>query len=80
MKFIISLYIFLIIFFIIECYDRQPWTLERKSGEIKIDENDLIVKVGKTIYTAVGYFSKSSKMTAKEKLERIIKKEINKKQ
>lgn len=44
MKFIISLYIFLIIFFITECYDRQPWTLERKSGEIKIDEIVLTVR------------------------------------
>lgn len=80
MKVILSLHIFLIIFFVLECYDKQPWTRARKSGEIKIDENDFIVKIGKTIYTAVGYFSKSAKQTAKEKLERIIKKEINKKQ
>lgn len=74
------LFISYIVIVFIESYDGQVWTKQTKSGELKIDESSIIMKIGKTIYTTVGYFSKSSKQTAKEKLERIIKKEINKNQ
>ncbi len=80
MKLLISLYIFLLIFFVIEDYDNRPWTQARKRGEIRFDENGIVMKIGKTIYTAVGYFSNSSKLTAKDKIERIIKKESGKNQ
>lgn len=80
MQLLISLCVFLFVFFIIECYDNRPWTQARKSGELKIDENGLIVIIGKTIYTTFGYFSNSSKQTAKDKIERIIKKESGKNQ
>lgn len=74
------LFISYIVIVFIESYDGRVWTKQTKSGELKIDESSIIMKIGKTIYTTVGYFSKSSKQTAKEKLERIIKKEINKNQ
>ena len=74
------LFISYIVIVFMESYDGQAWTKQTKSGEIRFDENGIVVKIGKTIYTAVGYFGKSSKLTAKEKIERIIKKEANKNQ
>lgn len=76
----LSFGIFLLIIYILEEYDEKAWTKKTKRGELKIDENGLIVKIGKTIYTAFGYFSNSSKQTAKDKIERIIKKEGGKNQ
>ncbi len=80
MKLQLSFAIFLLIILILEEYDEKVWTKKTKSGEIRFDENGIVMKIGKTIYTTVGYFSQSSKQTAKEKLERIIKKEANKNQ
>jgi len=52
-----------------------------KRGEIdkQLFENmTLIIPVAKTVYTVIGHFSKTSKCTAKDKVERLIKKEIKK--
>lgn len=52
-----------------------------KRGEVdkKVLENmTLIIPIAKTLYTVVGHFSKTSKMTAKDKVTRLIKKEIQK--
>lgn len=52
-----------------------------KRGKIdkKVLENmTLIIPIAKTVYTVVGHFSKTSKMTAKDKVTRLIKKEIQK--
>ena len=52
-----------------------------KRGKIdkQLFENmTLIIPVAKTIYTVVGHFSKTSKCTAKDKVTRLIKKEIQK--
>jgi len=38
----------------------------------------IVVPIAKTIYKVAGHFSKTSKMTAKNKVERLIKKEIQK--
>lgn len=38
----------------------------------------IVVPIAKTIYKVAGHFSKTSKMTAKKKVERLIKKEIQK--
>lgn len=38
----------------------------------------LVLPIAKTVYTVIGHFSKTSKMTAKDKVERLIKKEIQK--
>ena len=38
----------------------------------------LVIPVAKTVYTVIGHFSKTSKLTAKDKVERLIKKEIKK--
>ena len=76
----LSFAIFLLIIYLLEAYDEKAWTQKTKRGEIRFDENGIVMKIGKTIYTAVGYFGKSSKLTAKEKIERIIKKEANKNQ
>ena len=80
MKLQLSFAIFLRIILIREEYDEKAWTKKTKGGEIRFDENGIVMKIGKTIYTAVGYFSKSSKLTAKDKIERIIKKESGKNQ
>ena len=78
MKVQLSFAIFLLIILILEEYDEKAWTKKTKGGEIRFDENGIVMKIGKTIYTAVGYFSNSSKLTAKDKIERIIKKESDK--
>jgi len=62
---------------VIRLFDKSPC----KRGEIdkKLFENmTLIIPVAKTVYTVIGHFSKTSKCTAKDKLTRIIKKEIQK--
>lgn len=52
-------------------------TPKRKRGST--DENmTLIIPIAKTIYKVIGHFSKTSKMTAKDKVSRLIKKEISK--
>ena len=80
MKLQLSFAIFLLIILILEEYDEKAWTKKTRGGEIRFDENGIVMKIGKTIYTAVGYFSKTSKLTAKDKIERIIKKESGKNQ
>ena len=52
---------------------------KRSEIDKKVLENmTLIIPVAKTVYTVVGHFSKTSKTTAKDKVERLIKKEIQK--
>jgi len=52
-------------------------TPHRKRGSV--DKNlTLVIPISKTIYTVVGHFSKTSKCTAKDKVTRLIKKEIQK--
>jgi len=53
----LSFAIFLLIILILEEYDEKAWTKKTKGGEIRFDENGIVMKIGKTIYTAVGYFS-----------------------
>lgn len=38
----------------------------------------IVIPIAKTVYTVVGHFSKTSKCTAKDKVSRLIKKEISK--
>ena len=38
----------------------------------------IVIPIAKTVYTVAGHFSKTSKMTAKDKVSRLIKKEISK--
>lgn len=49
----------------------------RKRGSAD-EKLTLVVPIAKTVYTVVGHFSKTSKVTAKSKIERLIKKEIQK--
>lgn len=52
-------------------------TPKRKRGSV--DKNmTLVIPIAKTIYKVTGHFSKTSKMTAKDKVSRLIKKEISK--
>ncbi len=52
-------------------------TPKRKRGSV--DKNmTLIIPIAKTIYKVTGHFSKTTKMTAKDKVSRLIKKEISK--
>ena len=52
---------------------------KRKRGSVSEDLT-LVIPIANTIYKVSGHFSKKSKMTAKDKVTRIIKKEITKKQ
>lgn len=52
-------------------------TPKRKRGSVSKDLT-LIIPIAKTIYKVTGHFSKTSKMTAKDKVSRLIKKEISK--
>jgi len=52
-----------------------------KHGQIEtktLANMTLVIPVAKTVYTVIGHFSKTSKCTAKDKLTRIIKREIQK--
>ena len=62
---------------VIRLFDNSPC----KRGEIdkQLFENmTLVIPIAKTIYTVVGHFSKTSKCTAKDKVKRVIKKELSK--
>ena len=52
-------------------------TPKRKRGSVSKDLT-LIIPIAKTVYKVTGHFSKTSKMTAKDKVSRLIKKEISK--
>lgn len=51
--------------------------ITQKCKRGSVDKNmTLIIPIAKTIYKVTGHFSKTSKMTAKDKVSRLIKKEI----
>ncbi len=72
-----SLIAMVLLISVIRLFNNSPC----KRGEVdkQLFENmTLIIPVAKTVYTVIGNFSKTSKCTAKDKVERLIKKEIKK--